>query len=209
MLQSRINQRVNRFADISRRERLKSPDIIQKTKAVRYPPGGAKIYAKITQSLSRGDVTTGAEEIDHYKIRLMGKTGVPEWESGQDYIVGQIRKITQDSDVTYRECTKSHTSNNSDKKWDNDTYWKDATGDLDALVHGYDGNLLHTIPWFQVDDIVEVASRQDFDDDGQPTGDAKWYILETVMKTEEIVNGERHYSLLWNTDEKRLMAVFK
>lgn len=208
MLQSELNRKVNRFADIARRERPESPDIIQKTKAVRYPPGGSqRTYAKITQSLCRGNITAGVEEIDHYKIRLM-TSGTPDWEGGHDYTKGYVVKVTQDSKTIYRECTKPHTSNSSDKKWDNDTYWKDSEGDVDAWVHGYNGNLLYTIPWFQVDEIVEVVSRQDFDDEDKPTGDTKWYILETVVKTEEIVEDARHYSLLWNQDENRAMAVF-
>jgi len=167
-----------------------------------------KIYAKITQTLSRGDVLQGIEEIDHYKIKIMGEIGISEWKVGQDYTIGTIIKITQDSEVTYRGCIKKHTSNNSDKKWNNNTYWEDSAGDIDAWVSGYSENLLYTIPWFQVDEIVEVAGRQDFDEDGQPTGETVWYILETVMRTEEIVENERHYSLLWNQDEKRAMAVF-
>ena len=122
MLQSELNRKIAKFAGIARRERLESPDIIQKTKAVRYPPGGGqRTYAKITQSLCRGDVAAGVEEIDHYKIRLMDSM-MSDWETGQDYVEGDIIKITQDSKTTYRECTKPHTSNNSDKKWDNDTY---------------------------------------------------------------------------------------
>ena len=160
---SKILDSVKEANAAANKERLFSPQIIQKTKAVRYPKGGQGEYAVITQTLQREDplAVPPKEEINHYHIKLV----------------------------------------------------KDFKTEFDAYVLGYpiSKSLLQTIPWFQVGDTIEVVEESDYDSDtgNEISNTKKWRIIQTVIKVEELDAGVPYYSINWNQNETRAMAVFK
>jgi len=158
MQQSDINTKASRFDECARLERLLSPEMVQKTHAVRHP-AQTKIYAQITEGLRRADPVEELEAIDKYTVTILNGAHKDE--------------------------------------------------DVDAWVFGYAGSLLEAIPWFQVDDIIEVVKYDHPDFEAR-----EWWIMETVTRVEE--EGEDNEdgsptilsSIAWNADENRAMAVF-
>jgi len=164
--------------------------------------GGAStgILAKITESLRRADETAeepeDREAVENYKIKLLGGAIIDEWAAdyGQ-YTAGDIAKYGE-KDYDYK-CLVTHNSEEA-KKPTNTTFWKELGAGLDAWVSGYAGeNLLETLPWFQIDDIVEVEYHS-----------GKWWIKETATKVEVVEDDEIHCSLAWNETDERAMGVF-
>lgn len=169
-----------------------------------------RTYAKITQSLTRGNAESGTAPINTYRIELLGLAATPEWVAGTTYPTGYYVKVSTSSPVVYYRCKKGHTSNNDDKKYTNTTFWEEySEHGLIAYVDGYDDDLLRTVPWFVVGQIVQVVERQDYDASGNPVGNKKWRILETVFTAEKIeAGGTYRYSVAWLEDKKRVAAVF-
>lgn len=190
---------------------------------------GAKILAKITETLRRADETaeTPVEAVEHYKIKLLGSAAADEWAADHgEYTTGDITKYGEDA-LDY-QCTVTHESEEA-KNPTNTTFWKCLGAGLDAWISGYASeNLLETIPWFQVDDVVEVEYHS-----------GKWWIKKTVIRVEitkfekwlekkglkldELDDEQRdtlkaefeakqqdeiYASLAWNETDKRAMGVF-
>ena len=191
-----ISDKARRFDQAAMRERLQGPDMIQKNKAVRYPQKtDSSIFAQVTQTLQRADVLADppVEERRKYRIRL-SEEAVEDWAAGVSYEVGTVVKILAEGEYAYFECLVAHTSNNDDATTANTGLWEPVEDDIEAGVLGFTGNLLETIPWFQVGDLVEVVSKN-----------SEWLIKGTVTRTEK----DGKYSLVWDQDKKRAMAVFK
>jgi len=200
--------------------------------------GTKTIYAVITQTLQREDPVAEPpeEEINHYHIELVSSIGATLagawiWTNASasvttvggtggdatklaigDYVRlsdgsqwYKVASVVSDNSFTitpvFQQAT--HTDDNGMSLWRNI---------LDAYVAGYpiSKSLLQTVPWFQVNWVVEVIEQNDYDAEGQEIPDTKkWRIVQTVIKTEEIIAEIPCYSLYWNQDETRLMAVFK
>jgi hypothetical protein len=159
--------------------------------------GGTKTYAKVTATLQKEDLlsvpTTPAIEI--YKIRLLTAsepTAAP-WQPNVQYVKGGLCAY----DAKFYEALLSHLSHNAYSPA-NAAYWKPYTGEVDAgILHYKPGlawdkiKLTETVPWFMVDDTVEVVEVK-------RAGDAakKWYIVGTVVNTVyEEGNGVRRFSV--------------
>lgn len=200
MLQSDIIRKVDRFDRAASRERLLSPQMIQKTKAVRFP-SMAGIQARIIQTLRRADEGAGITEIDYYEIEFLN-SAVEEWSSSHGtYFVGDIIKYTSEGIQLIYGCILEHEAAVG-KEPTNETYWEESTH-LKAWVFGYSGDLIETIPWFQPDDIVKVIKYSD-----SRWEDREWWILETVVRVQTPSNGTVDCSIAWNAVDNRAMGVF-
>jgi len=185
------------FADLQRR--LRNLEYQLGKAPLRMLPSrggsGAAIFAQVTQTLLRADVLADppVEERRKYGICFTTKT-IEDWAAGTIYEVGTIVKRLIDDEYAYYKCLVAHTSNNDDATTANTGLWELVEDDIEAGVLGFTGNLLETIPWFQVGDLVEVVSKS-----------GEWLIKGTVTRTEK----DGKYSLVWDQDKKRAMAVFK
>ena len=138
-----------------------------------------------------------------------GKVRAPEPKKGIAYKKGNvIRKADE-----YKKCRAGHTSDNSAQSFANPGLWEDTDAGLDAGVHGYEGDLLETVPWFRADSVVEVYQRKDYNDAGAETGELKWYIIETVMRVGSASDESRNYSIVQLLDDEgnptRVAAIFR
>ena len=204
MPQSEINHKMVRFSERARLERLQSPEMVQKMKAVRH--AGRK-FARIVQTLRRADesVSPPVTAIDWYEIELLN-AAIEEWSPDHGvYYEDDIRKYTVAGDTKIYKCILEHVSHPS-KSPTNTSFWE-VTTSIKAWVFGYSGDLLETVPWFQAGDIVEIINYDD-----SRWQDREWWILETVIRVEETVGSgegaELYCSITWNEDENRAMAVF-
>ena len=151
------------------------------------------VMARIVQGLAREDVVNSIEARDYYEIELLDYP-VDEWSATHGiYYVGDkvkynyliyVCRIEHQSSASLPPTATSH--------WELSTYHK-------AWVFGYSGDLLEAAPWFQVNEKVEVIRYED-----PRFTDREWWILATVTR---IADGDC-YSLMWNDDENRLMAVY-
>lgn len=158
------------------------------------PPSSATaIYARIVQTLQREDVELSHDKINWYEIELLSLK-LQDWVPDHGtYYVGNLVKYQS----KIYECKIEHNASASFPPTVV-SHWGEASN-IKAWVFGYSGDLIEAVPWFQVDDIVEVIRYDD-----SRWSDRKYWILKTVIQVEEGNN----YSLTWNDEENRLMAVF-
>ena len=204
MDQSKINQKMSGFDERARLERPPSPEMVQKTKAVRHPGG---IKARIIQTLHRADEEAGLAAIDHYEIELLDYT-VAEWSSanGVTFLEDSIYKYVP-NDKLYR-CKITHTNPPALPPDTTPSHWTETTA-TKAWVFGYSGDLLEAAPWLQPGDIVEVII---YSDPRWP--DREWWILETVTRIQTGSGENIRCSLYWlqeedGVEEKRLASVYR
>jgi len=191
--------------------------------------GATQVLAKITQSLQREDLNADPMvlEVDHYHIDfLSGGEDFPEWAIDMEIEYDMIVQVTTpavppDTPATiafYKSKQTATYTSTIETQPPNTSYWEDTQGE-DAYVLGYSPfqSLVETIPWYQVNDIVEVVQRSLYKFELDPeelTNDIvgnslRWYIVGTATRVEDNSSGERNYSLTWNVEQKRAMAVFK
>ena len=139
-----------------------------------------KVTATIIESLFDGDEINPA--VDEYRIN--GALGEPAFDSTESYSTGAV--------VTYNGNT--YTANTAVTAG----AWNSAQWDLGvtAKVAGYEGNLLHTAPWFPIDSIVEVFKSG-----------SQWHINQTVFRV-RTSSGEQSIATDGN-DDNRIMAVYR
>jgi len=204
-----IPTKIDRFNQAARRERLSSPEMVQKTKAVRYPQVEGEIgskYAWIVKTLQRADPVNEIEARNYYEIELVS-AAIPEWRVGEDYTKGYSVKLVEGA-RTYYECREDHTSTEARRPDIAPAYWDLKDSPEKAWVHGYYDDLLEASPWFKEGDMVEVLKRKEFDSNGEPTGESKWWIIETVRRVETTVGGYKRYSIFFDPAQWREKAVF-
>ena len=155
--------------------------------------GISKVFARIVSTLRREDEVNNLTAIDYYEIELLAYP-IADWSAshGTYYVDDQVKY----NDKIYI-CLIEHESSSAllptaTSHWKESSYKK-------AWVFGYSGDLLEAAPWFQIGDIVEVIN---YNDSRWP--EREWWIMETVIK---IADGDK-YSLMWNEDENRLMAIY-
>lgn len=207
MQQSDINHKMVRFGERARLERLLSPEMVQKMKAVRH--AGGRKFARIVQTLRRADesVNPPVTAINWYEIELLD-AAIEEWSPDHGvYYEDDIRKHTAAGDTKIYKCIREHTSDPS-KSPTNTSFWEETTF-TKAWVFGYSGDLLEAEPWFQPDDIVEVIR---YNDSRWP--DRKWWILETVTRIQAGSGENIRCSLYWlqevdGVKEARLASVYR
>lgn len=199
-----ITETIDRSAranDAARRERLASPDVIQKGRAVRHPSGGAKQYGKILRTLQRADPTAEPplEAITLYKLKLLAEEEYDAWSAAHGlYEVGDRAKYESPSGVFLDyECILEHMAA-AGKEPTEETWWKVYSSDAYILGYQYNDDLTQTCPWFQVDDVLEVVEREEL-----------WYLLATVNKVETVTGSVLATSIQWNQDSLRTMSVYK
>ena len=157
-------------------------------------------YARIVQSLSRGDVDAGEPERNYYLISLE-LTAPAAWAAGIFYDAG-VSVSFGGSEYT---CLVPHTSTAATDPISWPASWSENTGLYVAYVYHYDGDLLEAMPWFQVGDTVLVLSNG-----------SNYDILETVTRIENKKNEgtateERIYSIAWsdyNSEDWKASAVY-
>ena len=142
-----------------------------------------------------------------YRIKLLSETVYDLWSaSAGNYAVGDLVRYEL---FDYR-CLIDHVSDDSNSPA-NPTYWICVALDAGVLGYDYDDDtgLLGAVPWFQVDDIVEVVELADYDEDGaEVAGSERWRICETAVRVEDHVDDQMSCSLSWNAATMRAMAVF-
>jgi len=207
MQQSEIDRKITGFSERARLERLQSPEMVQKMKAVRHP--GGSIKARIVQTLRRADETASPPitAINWYEIELLN-AAIEEWSPEHGvYYEDDVRKYTANRETKLYKCIREHDSDIS-KPPTNTTFWEETT-QIKAWVFGYSGDLLETAPWFQTDDIVEVMK---YNDDRWP--EREWWILETVTRIQAGSGEDVRCSLYWmqvvgGEIEARLASVYR
>ena len=199
-----ITETIDRSAranDAARRERIASPEVIQKGRAVRHPSGGAKEYANIVRGLQRADptATPPVEAVTCYKIKLLSEAEYDAWSAAHGlYEVGDRVKYESPSGVFLDyECILEHTAA-AGKEPTEETWWEVHSADAFILGYDYSSDLTQTCPWFQIDDVLEVVQRSEV-----------WYLLATVSKVEKVTGANLYTSIQWNDTDKRAMSVYK
>ncbi|MHA2120020.1 MAG: hypothetical protein ACW990_02320 [Promethearchaeota archaeon] len=163
--------------------------------------------ARIIATLQREDHLLGLPEIDYYTIELIGSE-IADWDENHGiYFEGDVVKDIDNSVTKSYVCEIEHEASLALKPSSTPSHWT-ATSNLEALVFGYSGDLLETIPWFQPNDIVNVIYYED------PRFTQTWWILETVIRVEEEgvdeITGDPIIicSMTWDAEDNRAKAVY-
>ena len=189
---------------------IDSTGILTRRKPSR-PAGATKKFARIVHTLQRADDENNITVRNWYEVELL-QYAVQVWSATHGtYYENELVKFTYDgTTLIYRSKIEHVASAALAPVVDGNvvsSHWEEST-QTKAWVFGYSGDLIETIPWLQPDDIVEVVA---YDDDRFE--DRTWWILETVVRVEEIEevgSGEPvvHSSLAWNADENRAISVY-
>lgn len=178
---NRIN-RIHTTGNLIVRNHSGGVDFVNQTQQVVNPYK----YGRIVQSLSKGDVVLGTAERGSYLISLtLSKPA--SWFAGVVYGVGAIVSY---SNMEY-ECVLLTTATTPNPEVAT-SYWAQNSNLEYVGVYHYEGDLLETIPWFQVDDTVLILQDES----------SSYQILETVTRVEYKKNEgtfkeERLYSIAW------------
>ena len=161
--------------------------------------------ARIIATLQREDQLLGLPEIGYYTIEILGE-GIADWDENHGiYYVGDVVKHTVDSITKSYICGIEHLASLAFEP-PTPSHWT-VTSNSEALVFGYSGDLLETIPWFQPNDIVQVIYYED------PRFTRNWWIMETVTRVEEEGVDENNdpitiCSITWDAEVSRAKAVY-
>lgn len=106
MLQSDITRKIIRSSRAAALEKLSSPQMVQKTKAVRFP---VIRQARIIQTLRRADAEKETSELDYYEIEFFDIA--KGWSADHGiYYIGDIVKYSFDGVQLIYKCAKKHSS---------------------------------------------------------------------------------------------------
>lgn len=199
-----IHKKVDRIDRAARLERLQSPEMIQKTKAIRFPLGVQERRAEVIGGLKYPDPENEDPDlrmgIDHYICRLFDSE-YTEWESGPtiSYICGDLHLY---NNKLYR-CLLDHgppVSVAENPEATEGTLWEsqEEVNPIPLAREGdstdYKGDLRNFLPWFEVGDIVPLVERE-----------GVWYFNLQMFQSGD----EENSSLRWGEKARRVMAVYK
>lgn len=193
VLSERDSQRVE--AAVRHYERTRHRRDLHRRRNISIASSQMKL-AKIVQSLQREDLTADppVEAIECYKIKLLSEDTYSAWSAS--YGLYEVGDKVEFEYLDY-ECIVTHTSSEA-RKPTNTSFWMCINPD--AWILGYAGeNLLEVIPWFQINDVVEVVYHEE-----------KYYIHETATKVEFTDgSGNLSCSQSWHPEQCRAIAVYR
>jgi len=95
-----ISDKARRFDQAARRERLEGPDMIQKNKAVRYPPGDTRVFE--VQSAATGDGVYNCYEQTLDATEWDDKTGNDKFDDKDATEVEVFNLLESDPEAIYK-----------------------------------------------------------------------------------------------------------
>lgn len=161
--------------------------------------------ARIISTLQREDHLLGLSAVDYYTIEVLGAE-LADWLATHGiYYKGDVVKHEVDLVIKSYVSLVEHLASAALPP-PTPSHWEE-TSILQALVFGYSGNLLETIPWFQPGDIVYVIYYED------ERFTQTWWIIETVTRVEEEGEDENGdpiiiCSMTWDAKANRAKAVY-
>ncbi len=198
MITREIVDRVINIDVAARREQLIPSEIIQKTKAVRFPDLGLLIkWVVIVRGLKYADPADedNPEGYSNYRVRLLTASD-PAWDSETTYNTGD--NVIYGDNYSYSSKIDENLNRPPTGEPSSNGYWE-YQEEITVSGLAMEGSYLSTdlrdwSRWFAKDDIIPLVERNN-----------NWYIWQTLTPC----GSEGVCSLRWNETDNRLMSVYK